>query len=183
MSRRGTTPARLRAGAAGLVALLGLGAPAAAADNGGDAIGKIGVYAGAWKSRIVHYQTTYTKARIENLAVRNDCWRSSSYYVCDQFVNGKSAAFIVYTYNASQRLYHLQVISKDGNPPVSGVLTIEGNTWTFPWQYSDKGKVVFIRIVNIFSNRDTIDFHEGFSFDKIHWTATADGVERRVPAP
>ena len=66
---------------------------------------------------------------------------------------------------------------------VSGVLTIEGNTWTFPWQYSDKGKVVFIRIVNIFSNRDTIDFHEGFSFDKIHWTATADGVERRVPAP
>jgi len=94
------------------------------------------------KSRIVHYRTTYTKARIENLAVRNDCWRSSSYYVCDQFVNGKSAAFIVYTYNASQRLYHLQVISKDGNPPVSGVLTIEGNTWTFPWQYEDKGKVV-----------------------------------------
>jgi hypothetical protein len=172
----------LFSGSAAIVLLLSLMSWAAAATSRPDDIGKIGVYAGAWKSRIVHYRTTYTKARIENLAVRNDCWRSSSYYVCDQFVNGKSAAFIVYTYNASQRLYHLQVISKDGNPPVSGVLTIEGNTWTFPWQYEDKGKVVFIRIVNVFPNRDTIDFHEGFSFDKVHWTATADGVERRAPS-
>ena len=171
------------AGSTAIVVLLSLMSWAAAATNPPDAIGKIGVYAGAWKSRIVHYRTTYTKARIENLAVRNDCWRSSSYYVCDQFVNGKSAAFIVYTYNASQRLYHLQVISKDGNPPVAGVLTIQGNTWTFPWQYQDKGKMVFIRIVNVFPNRDTIDFHEAFSFDQIHWTATADGIERRVPSP
>lgn len=173
-------PARRLAAAGAAAALLAGAGLAAAAPADQDPIGKISVYAGAWKSRIVHYQTTYTKAHVETTNVRTDCWRSGSYYACDQFIDGRSAAFIVYTYSAAAHVYHIQVIPKDGNLVTTGVMMISGNTWTFPWQYSDKGKTVYIRIVNVFPNRDTIQFHEAFSYDQTHWTTTADGIERRV---
>jgi hypothetical protein len=36
--------------------------------------------------------------------------------------------------------------------------------------------------VNVFPDANTIEFHAAFSYDRKHWTPTADGVERRVNA-
>ena len=154
----------------------------AASDASG--IAKISAYAGTWTSRIVHYTTAYSKARVETTTVRNDCWRSADFYVCNQFVKGESVALLVYTYDAKDALYHIQVVPKDGSAPnAPGTLTIVGNTWTFPWQDKDNDKTVYIRIINVFTDPRTIVFHEEFSLDNIHWTKTADGNEHRVPTP
>lgn len=154
-----------------------------AAQTHGSGIEKISSYAGTWTSRIVHYATKYSKARVETATVRNDCWRSADYYSCHQFVDGRSSALIVYTYDAKHRLYHTHAIPQDGNPAPSGLLTITGNTWMFPWQDRDGGKTVYVRIVNVFRNPRTIDFRQEFSLDNTHWTKTADGVEHRTATP
>jgi hypothetical protein len=183
-SRNDRGPARWIAAGLAACALAAGGASAGAAGNdaNADPIGKLAVYAGSWNSRIVHYRTTYTQARVETTLARNDCWRSDVYYACDQFINGRSAAFVVYTYSAGERLYHIQVIPKNGVAVATGTLAITGNAWTFPWQYQANGKTIFVKIVNVFPDTNTIEFHEAFSYDRKHWTPTADGVERRTNA-
>ncbi|MDP9017978.1 MAG: hypothetical protein M3N19_06645 [Candidatus Eremiobacteraeota bacterium] len=139
----------------------------------------ISAYAGTWKTHIVHFKTIYSKARSETSIVRNDCWRSAQFYACDQFLNGVSGALIVYTYDAKQNIYHTRVIAPDGAAPGGGTLLIEGNRWTYPWQDKDGSKVVYLRILNTFVDRDTIEFRQEFSYDRTHWTLTASGTEHR----
>ncbi|HKR77616.1 MAG TPA: hypothetical protein VJR95_13245 [Rhodanobacter sp.] len=56
-----------------------------------------------------------------------------------------------------------------------------GDRWTFPWQFSDQGKTVYARVVNVFHGRDRIDYRQEYSLDRRHWTAMATGVETRQP--
>jgi hypothetical protein len=169
--------------AAVVLTALAWAASTAAAQPSGAGIEKIAAYAGTWHSRTVHYKTAYSTARVETASVRNDCWRSAGYYACDQFVNGPSAALIVYTYDAKRDLYHTSAIPPGGSTASSGELKIAGNTWTFPWTDRQKGKIVYARVVNVFRNADTIDFREEFSLDHAHWITTATGVEHRVATP
>ena len=142
----------------------------------------IAIYNGQWHSDVTHYKTAYSKAREETSDVRNDCWRSAAYYVCDQFVSGISVALIVYTYDSKKNIYHPRPVMPDGSSPSSGTLLIAGNTWTYPWQDKDGSKTVYIRIINTFLDRNTIQFRQEFSYDGAHWTVTARGLEHRVPA-
>ncbi len=143
-------------------------------------IDTISAYAGSWKSHIVHYKTTYSKPRIEDTSLKNDCWRSGGYFACDQFVDGPSAALIVFTYDGKNDIYHTYTVPTDGSPAGSGKLIISGDTWTFPWQDKDNGKTVYERVVNIFHDPNTIEFREEFSLDQSHWTVTARGLEHRT---
>ncbi len=137
-------------------------------------------YAGTWQSHIVHYKTAYSKARIEDTHLRNDCWRSAGYFACNQFVNGPSKALVVFTYDATRKMYHTYAVPVDGTPASSGTLFISGDTWTFPWTDHDKGKTVYGRVINIFHGPDTIEFRQEFSYDQAHWTVAARGSEHRV---
>ena len=139
----------------------------------------ISAYAGTWNTHIVHFKTVYSKARSETSIVQNNCWRSSQFYACNQIVNGVSGALIVYTYDANHAIYHTRILTPDGGSPGGGTLLIEGNQWTYPWQDKDGSQIVYIRIVNTFVDRDTIQFRQEFSYDRAHWTITARGTERR----
>ena len=161
-----------------LIVLLAGMTTAPARANGLDVIS---AYQGSWSVRIVHHTTKYSRARTDTSTLRNDCWRSFDYYACHQFADGKSAALVVYTYDAKAHTYATHAIVGGTASANGGILTIAGNTWTYPWQdKDDSGKTVHIRIVNTFRDRNTIAFRQEFSLDNRTWIRTADGVEHRL---
>ncbi len=118
--------------------------------------------------------------RTHTKLLRNDCWRSAGYYTCDQFVDGISKAFIVFTYDPVHREYRSYPIPTDGGAAGSGRLLISGDTWTFSWQEPVNGKSTSFRVVNVFVGRDAIAYRQESSTDGVHWIASATGFERRV---
>ena len=158
--------------------LMLLSTTAAAAPVGLDAVA---AYAGTWKTEIRHRDTPYGKAGSESHVLRNDCWRSAGFYACDQIVDGKSAALLVFLYDAATGAYSSYPIPAAGAPEVHpGRLLIDGPVWTFPWDSVEDGKTVHFRVVNTWSSPDRIEFRQEYSADGVHWTLIADGDETRV---
>ena len=137
-------------------------------------------YAGTWRMELTHAQTPYSKPSTEKMTVRNDCWRSEVFYVCDQIIDGTPKALIVFFYNAEEHTYGSFPITAHSDNVHPGEVLVDGNTITFPWQINDNGKTVYMRIVNTFTTQDTIDFRQEYSEDNTHWLPMATGVERKV---
>lgn len=143
---------------------------------------KIAAYAGTWKGETQNFATPYSKASHETATIQNDAWRSGDFYVIHQTVNGKLEPVLsVYTYDSKTDIYHVYGVPMTGDDPgPAGKLIIKGNVWTFPWEYHDKGKTVYFRVVNVFTTPKTIEYRQEFSTDQIHWTVMAKGHEIKV---
>ncbi|HTQ56906.1 MAG TPA: hypothetical protein VMI94_20705 [Bryobacteraceae bacterium] len=144
---------------------------------------KIAAYAGTWKIQTEHFKTRFSEAGKESSTLRNDCWRSGGFFVCDQFVDGESRDLIVYTYNAKDDTYNSYSVPAEGGRGGSGTLLIRDNVWTFPWERTQDGKTYHFRVVNVFLAPGTIEYRQEFSEDQVHWTITGKGLEHRVEAP
>lgn len=142
---------------------------------------KIAEYAGTWKTETGHFDTLFSKAGRDSATIKNDCWRSGDYYACDQYLNGKSKALLIYTYDAKDDTYTVYPITAGEDDVQTGKLIIHGNVWTFPWETKEKGKIVYFRVTNIFTALDTIEYREEYSLDKAHWYPMAQGYERKLP--
>jgi len=163
--------------ACALPARRALAAPAPA--TGIDAIH---AYAGTWKTTIDHRDTPYSKAGHEVSTVRNDCWKSGVYLACRQIVDGDSKVLLVFTCNGAGDCTSYQ-IPPHGADPGAGKVLLDGNTWTFPWQVTEKGKTTWFRVVNVWSSPTTIEYRQEYSTDQTHWTQTATGHETKVAQP
>jgi len=151
-----------------------------AAAEGPVGIEKIAAYQGTWKIETEHFNTRFSKAAKESSTLRNDCWRSAGFFVCDQFVNGESKDLIVFSYDAKDDSYGSYSVPAGGGEGGSGKLLIKGNVWTFPWQDKQDGKTVYFQVVNTFTAPGTIEYRQEFSEDKVHWTVTAKGIEHKL---
>jgi len=162
--------------------LVGLGQlPTAAAPPAAPAgVDVIWAYAGVWKIEIERFDTAHSKAGHEKTTLRNACWKDGGYLACNQYVDGESKVLIVFTYNVKDNVYTSYQIPPGGAEPGSGKLLIEGNVWTFPWQIADGDQTTYYRVVNVFAAPDRIEYRQEFSTDKVHWTATARGLETKV---
>ena len=149
----------------------------AAAPQGLD---KVMSYAGTWKIDTHHFDTPYSKAGQENAVLQNDCWRSGGYFVCRQVVNGESKALLVFTYDAKTDRYSSYPILQGGGDVHPGTLIIQGDAWTFPWDYTESGTTTHFRVVNRWNSPDSIEFRQEYSADGQHWTPMAEGRETRV---
>jgi len=145
--------------------------------NPAKAIDAIWNYAGTWKIEIEKFDTPYSKAGKEVTSLLNDCWRSGQYIACRQIVDGDPKVLIVFTCARPDHSCTSYQIPTDGGDPGSGTVLVEGDTWTFPWQTTDAGKTTYFRVVNVWSNPETIDYRQEFSTDKEHWTRMATGHE------
>lgn len=148
-------------------------------------IEKIAAYAGTWAVDIQHLDTPYSKAGHDHNILRNDCWRSGAYFVCNQYVDGDSKALLVFTYDAKADRYTSYPVPADGNEAGKGTLLIRGNTWTYPWEVKegetkDGGKTTYFRVVNTWVKPDAIEFRQEFSTDNVKWTEMAHGLEKRT---
>jgi len=143
-------------------------------------IEKIMAYKGTWKIETEHFKTRFSDAGKESSTLRNDCWRSGGFFVCDQFVNGESKDLIVFTYDAKDDTYNSYSVPADGGGGGSGKLLIKDDIWTFPWERNEDGKSYHFRVVNVFTAPGTIEYRQEYSEDEVHWTLTAKGLEHRV---
>lgn len=163
-------------------ALLPLAAASAAPPPPANDVTVFARYAGTWNMELTHAQTPYSKPSNEKMTVRNDCWHSEIFYVCDQIIDGAPKALIVFFYNAEEKTFGSFPITARSDMLHPGDVRVDGKTITFPWQINDNGKTVSMRIVNTFTTADTIDFRQEYSEDGTTWVAMATGVERRVDA-
>jgi hypothetical protein len=154
------------------------GARPAAADD----VGVFARYAGTWRVELHHVETPYSKASNETMTVKNDCWRSEIFYVCDQIIDGAPKALIVFFYNAEDKRYGSFPITARSDAVHPGDVQVDGKTITFPWQINDNGKAIHMRIVNTFTSADSMDFRNEYSEDGKNWTAMATGIEHKVAA-
>ncbi|MEO8802972.1 MAG: hypothetical protein ABI304_11585 [Rudaea sp.] len=164
-------------GAALLVAVLGIGAPATAAG-----VEPASAYAGTWKAEITYRQTPYSQAHVDVNTVINDCWHSAEFQACHQTVDGKSGALIVYLYRPDQKAYAIRTIAPDSGAVNSAILIVKGNVWMYPWDDVVKGKTMHFRVINTFTSPASIDFRSEYSADSVHWSTSATGHEQRLPA-
>lgn len=160
--------------------LLSLMSAAALAASPADGLDAIAVYAGSWQIQMHHLDTPYSKAGIEHTRLHNQCWRGQAFYACEQVVDGKPAALVVFLRGKGSGHYVTHAIPADGGHANDGTLEIQGDRWTFPWQFDDHGKTIHARVVNVFDGHDAIDFRQEYSADGVHWTAMATGRETRV---
>ncbi len=156
-----------------LIGLFG-GAPLVTvrATNTADAYAPLRLYEGAWQVT----QTTPAAKKPDRLV--NDCAQIERYFACQQTVNGKPGALVVFIPDAAPGHYHTQIILPDGTalgPP--GTLTLAGEHWTYLGTPDAKG--VRYRTINVFSGRDHIHFEAARSTDGKTWTVPMAGDELR----
>jgi len=143
-------------------------------------IDAIMAYAGTWKVQGERFTTPYSTAGKEDTTLRNECWKSGGYVVCNQIVNGESKVLIVYTYSDLLKMYTSYPIPPNGEAASAGRLQIVGNVWTFPWEVTQGGTTTYFHVVNVFSGSDHIEYAQEFSPDNVHWTRMAKGSETKV---
>ena len=162
-----------------IATLVGL-LPAATVAASPQGLDKVMSYAGTWKTDTRRLDTPYGKAGHDSAVLQNDCWRSGGYFACRQIVNGDSKALLVFTYDAKTDRYASYPIVPGGGAVHPGILIIQGDTWTFPWDDTESGKTTHFRVVNVWSSPDSIEFRQEYSTDGQHWTLIAEGREQRM---
>ncbi|MGH8372843.1 MAG: hypothetical protein ACRETO_08930 [Gammaproteobacteria bacterium] len=160
--------------------LFGLMAPLVQAASLPAGLDKLAAYAGTWQTESKSFVTAYSKAGQQHATLQNDCWRSGDFYACHQSVDGKSAALVVFLYNIKTDTYITHAIPADGGAASDGILSIKSNTWTFPWQSSEQGKPVYFHVINVFTDRNHIEYRQEFSRDNRHWTVMTKGRDIRM---
>jgi hypothetical protein len=111
----------------------------------------------------------------------NHCNEGTAFYTCEQIVNVKSLALIVYTATDDLTKFHAQPVFPSGQAAGRGNLTIAGDHWTFLGSGTDSGgKQVFYRTENYFSGRDKIHFEQYESGDNKTWVKKNSEDEVRV---
>jgi hypothetical protein len=160
---------------AGLWLFLMLWSGAAGADAAKFAT--IKVYEGTWTITSAH--TMAGAGKPDTLV--NRCTEGAAYFSCEQIVNGKSLALIVFTATDDGTRFFTQPVMPDGKALGRADLTVNGDHWTFLSTGTDSGgNLVFYRTENVFTGKDKIHFEQYESTDNKTWTKKNEGDEVRV---
>lgn len=153
--------------------LLANSAPTVAAPTFTD----IAVYNGAWT--VTATKTVAGSGKPDSLV--NHCTQGLAYYACEQVVNGKSLALIVFVPAETPLTYHTQPVLPNGYATGRGDLTISGDHWTFLGKDVEGDKTTWYRTENYFTGKDKIHFEQFESTDnKTTWKMTNSGDEVRA---
>jgi hypothetical protein len=136
------------------------------------------VYEGSWKISAAH--TMAGEGKPDTLV--NHCTEGMAYFACEQVVNGKSLALIVFTATDDPSKFHSQPVLPNGQSTGRGDLTIAGDHWSFLGNgKDDSGKETFYRTENFFTGRGKIHFEQYESADNKTWVKKNEGDEVRLP--
>ena len=135
------------------------------------------VYEGTWT--VVSAHTMAGDGRPDTLV--NHCTEGTAFYTCEQVVNGKPMALVVFTATDDPAKFHSQVVLTTGRAVGLADLTVAGDHWTFfSSSTDDSGKQIFYRTENFFTGRDKIHFEQYESADNKTWVKKNQGDEVRV---
>ena len=137
----------------------------------------IKLYEGTWT--VVSTHTMAGDGRPDTVV--NQCHEGTAFYTCEQIVNGKPLALVIFTATDDPTKFHTQPVLPSGKAVGLSDLTIVGDQWTYSSSGKDEGgKPVFYRTENIFSGRDKIHFEQYKSGDGKTWVKTNQGDEVRT---
>ena len=143
---------------------------------GPDPYAALQLYDGAWSV------TTDGQAGTTNLV--NHCARTGLFFACEQVINGKTGALVVFKpieRRADGQAYMIEALRADGHAPGPwSLLIIDGDRWVYPDDFMEHDQRVYTRTVNVFTGRDRIHFEIQRSTDQKSWTTQMSGDERRV---
>lgn len=135
------------------------------------------VYEGAWT--ITSTRTLASASKPDTLF--NHCTEGEAFYTCEQIVDGKTLALIVFTATSDPNKFHTQPVLPNGVALPGSDLTINGNHWTFlNTVASSNGHQIQYRIENTFLTHDKIHFEQYQSTDGTTWTKINEGDEVRT---
>lgn len=129
------------------------------------------LYKGNWEVRSAG-------AKADKLS--NECNLIGKYFACQQTVNGKLSALIIFIPADKPGHYYTQAVLPEGWAAGRGELEIEGDHWTYRSKATEKDKTTYYRTTNVFSGKDNIHFEISESPDGEHWTLTKSGDEART---
>jgi hypothetical protein len=138
------------------------------------------VYAPLWL-----YQGTWhsTKTGTQDMdTLVDDCSLVGKFFACQQTLNGKIIAMIIFVPAEKPGFYHTQALTPEGFATGRGDLEIHGDNWTYSSKDKENGKTTCYRTTNAFTGRDKIHFEQSESTDGEHWKAVSSGDEVRVPS-
>lgn len=153
--------------------------PAKAASAVTDPYAPLRLYDGKWD-----LVPKATDKAAETMHMENHCARVGEFFSCNQFVNGKNMALIVFLplrplENGGYE-YRNQGLQVEGNNPSSwGKLEIVGDRWVYSSDETDNGKKTYWRTTNVFSGADRIHFEVQRSDDGASWVTQMSGDETR----
>lgn len=171
---------RLVAGEGGQAAAPPKAVTPSAANLASDPYAPLRLYDGKWEALPASGDKT-----AETVHIENRCAKVGEFFACNQFVNGKNMALVVFlpthpTENGGYA-YRNQVLRPEGEDPSSwGSLEIVGDRWVYSSDAIVDGKKVYWRTTNIFSGPDKIHFDVERSGDGVKWTSNLSGDEVRA---
>ena len=124
------------------------------------------VYSGSWN--VIPAGKPDAAAKPDHLV--NHCTMNDAFYTCEQVVNGKSVALVVFVAGDKPGIYATQAIMPNGHAAGGSQLTVAGPHWTF-LSSDDAGKPTF-RVENVFTGTDRIHSEQ--------FKAEADGSWTKV---
>lgn len=133
------------------------------------------LYKGSWEVKV-----SGAKAGTGPDKLLNECRLIGKYFGCQQTVNGKLSALIVFIPADKPGHYYTQAVLPEGWAVGRGELDIEGDHWTYRSKATEKDKTTYYRTTNLFSGKDNIHFEISESPDGEHWTVTKSGDEVRT---
>ncbi|HZL00341.1 MAG TPA: hypothetical protein VFC47_10600 [Caulobacteraceae bacterium] len=158
-----------------LIAMVAALAPAHALAADDDPYAPLKLYQGRWAVTSDQDGKTMT--------VENRCARTGLFFACEQAVEGKTKALVVFLPDGRTSdglFYHTQTLTPTAAPPGGwNALTIDGDRWTYAGSHT--GKAERERTINLFSGPDRIRFETQESKDGRTWTTKVSGEERRIP--
>jgi hypothetical protein len=121
----------------------------------------------------------------ESVHLENYCAKVGEFFACDQIVNGKNTALVVFLpvgpLENGGYAYRNQALWMERSGAGSwGNLEIVGDRWVYSSEETDNGKKIYHRTNNVFSGNDKIHFEVQRSDDGVKWTTTMSGDEARV---
>lgn len=132
------------------------------------------------------YQGVWTVVSSDGKITRldNHCARTGLFFACEQGVNGKPAALVVFLPQGKTvegQTYRTQALTADAGPPHPWYhLTVDGDHWVYAASAGgDKTHPLRERTLNQFSGPDRIHFDVQTSKDGQTWVTTLSGDERR----
>ena len=146
----------------------------AAADARSNTLTPLTVYDGSWL--VNQAANGGAAARTDQLT--NHCQMVTAFYTCEQVLNGKALALLVFVGAADKNQYYSVVVRPDGQATGRSSLTIEGSHWTFA-QQDAAGKPTY-RVENFFKDQDHIHFEQYQADANGAWTKVGEGEETRV---
>lgn len=110
----------------------------------------------------------------------DDCALVGKYFTCQQTVNGKIGALLVFVPAETSGHYFTNAILPQGFAGGRGELEISGDRWVYSSKSVDGDKTTYQRTLNTFTGKDHIHYEQGQSSDGVNWTVTGSGDEVRV---